>query len=249
MFSIFRKKKADYRGKFSFIGTDIHSHLLPGIDDGSPDDATSFLLTEGLLELGFRQLITTPHIISDLYPNTPDTISTAYQALINSDNFPIQNQKFSYAAEYMVDFEFEEKSAKNPILCFGEAKCILIEMSYLVESPNIRQVIFNLLTKGYQPILAHPERYGYYHHIPDMYETLADAGCELQLNLLSLTGHYGKPTQAIAQKLIKQGLYQWVGTDIHHPRHLTMLQEMASNTKIIAELEQIQDLKNSQILL
>lgn len=244
MFSFFRKKRVDFRGKFSFIGTDIHSHLLPGIDDGSPDLETSILLTDGLLELGFQQILTTPHIIADLYPNTPQTISTAYKELIHSNSFPIQKQHFSFAAEYMVDFQFEERIQQEKLLCFGVSNYLLIEMSYLVESPNIRQVIFNLLTKGYQPILAHPERYGYYHHKPDIYETLTDAGCELQLNLLSLAGHYGKPVQAIAQKLIKQGLYNWVGTDLHHAGHLTMLQQMASNTKMITLLEQITTLKN-----
>jgi protein-tyrosine phosphatase len=247
MFSLFKKKQYSPNNALNFIGADMHNHILPGIDDGSPDVETSLELINGLIELGISKIISTPHILADLYPNTPETIQNAYHELIKQPGFPLQKDKFGFAAEYMVDYDFEEKKLNNELLCFGEEKYILIEMSYLVESPNIREVIFKLLTKGYQPILAHPERYSFYHHRLTTYEELVDAGVQLQLNLLSLSGHYGGQIKSVGEKLIDMGLYQWVGTDMHHTTHLGMLRQLASNKKILARLEKIKDLKNAKL--
>jgi protein-tyrosine phosphatase len=249
MFSIFSKKRQFYKDRFSFISIDIHNHILPGIDDGSEDEATSLLLLNGLLELGIKKVVSTPHIISALYPNNFETISLSYKKIMDLPDFPLEKSDFKFAAEYMVDYEFEDKIQHEPILSFGADKYVLLEMSYLVESPNFRNVLFFLLTKGFQPILAHPERYGFYHHKIDYYEQLVDAGCQLQLNLLSLAGHYGKQVQTISEKLLKANLYTWVGTDMHHTTHLSMLQQMASNDKLIRKLELIKDLKNQYVTI
>jgi protein-tyrosine phosphatase len=248
MFSFFRKKQIINSDAFAFIGTDMHNHILPGIDDGSPDEETSKILIQGLLDLGFSKIISTPHILADLHPNTPETIEEAYNRILQLPDLPLKSNHFGYAAEYMIDYDFEEIIQKENLLFFGNERNILIEMSYLVESPNIRQVIFNLLTKGYQPILAHPERYSYYHHRLSTYEELVDAGAQLQMNLLSLTGHYGGKVQSTAERLIHMGLYGWVGTDMHHIAHLSMLQQMAANKKVLKTLEKIRNLKNPTLL-
>lgn len=245
MFSFFKKTKNEHKNAFAFLVADIHNHILPGIDDGSPDVETSLMLMEGLLELGFKKIVSTPHILADVHPNTRETIEHAYNQLISNQDLSILPPNFTFAAEYMVDYQFEENIKTKSFLSFRKEKYVLIEMSYLVESPNIRQVIFSLLTNGYQPILAHPERYGFYHHNISMYEGLFDAGCELQLNLLSLAGNYGRKVQSVSEKLIEKGFYNWVGTDLHHSGHLTMLQNMATNVKIRRKIEKIKELKNT----
>ena len=107
MFGLFKKKqKPDWRGGLSNLKTDMHSHLLPGIDDGSPDPATSIMLIKGLMELGYSKLITTPHIYNDLYPNTKQTILAAYDILkaeLEKEQIAIDIHP---AAEYFIDEVF-----------------------------------------------------------------------------------------------------------------------------------------------
>lgn len=248
MFSFFNRKSGSTHAKLDFIGADMHNHLLPGIDDGSPDVETSLKLAEGLINLGYKKLICTPHVLADVHPNNRQTIEAAYQKLKASaqDSFP--ELSLDFAAEFMVDFDFEQIVKERKLLCFGPEKYVLIEMSYLVESPNLRNMIFALLTSGFQPILAHPERYMYLHHQFHEYEILRDAGCDLQLNLLSLSGYYGVPVKRMAEKLLDRGLISWLGTDMHHERHLDALQKMVADKKIMRHLDKITHLKNPTLL-
>ncbi len=248
MFSIFSRNKAIPPFLLKEICVDMHNHILPGLDDGSPDIETSLRLTEGLLELGYQKIISTPHILSDLYPNTPDTISNAHIKLFPEVQKLHAGYQSGYAAEYMIDFEFEDLLRKKQVLSFGSDKYVLIEMSYLVESPNLRNMIFTLLTSGYLPVLAHPERYGYLHHKFGDYELIRDAGCDLQVNILSLIGYYGGDSQKIAEKLIDQGLITWVGTDMHHDNHLNALRKLATNKRALKYLGKIKNLKNPSLL-
>lgn len=247
MFSFFFRKKAIQR-RFDFIGADMHNHLLPGLDDGCPDVNTSISLLNGLLELGFSSITSTPHIISDLYPNSLSTISSAYQQYQQAINDVGLNVPTNFAAEYMLNFDFDEILEKKEVLTFGTEKYLLLEMSYAVKSPNLKEAVFNALINGYTPILAHPERYNYMHHSFADYETLVDSGCELQLNLLSVLGYYGPQVKAIAIKLIQHKLVSWLGTDLHHDRHLEALQALSQNTKALKLLESIDKLQNRKLL-
>ena len=172
----------------SFISADMHSHLLPGLDDGLKTlDETIAFITE-LHKLGYRKLICTPHVISDIYPNNPETILSTLELVrseLKKTNIDITIEA---AAEYMVDLEMEKYiSSDQPLLTFG-SNLILIEMSYIGASPNIEQVIFQLRLKGLQPVLAHPERYIFYHNDFENYHRFIDLGCLMQVNLLSLAG-------------------------------------------------------------
>lgn len=244
MFSIFTRKNPTFKDALGFIGSDMHNHILPGIDDGSPDTETSMILTDGLFDLGYKNIICTPHILSDLHPNTPATISESFENLLPIYAEKYKPESIGYAAEYMVDYDFEVIVQNGNLLTFGKEKYILIEMSYLVESPNLKNMIFNLLTTGYQPILAHPERYSFFHHKISIYEDLLDAGCDLQVNLLSLSGHYGGKVKSIAEKLIENGWINWLGTDMHHVNHLESLRQLARNKSILKKLSKIKGLKN-----
>jgi protein-tyrosine phosphatase len=246
MFSFFKRSRGISRS-LEFIAADMHNHLLPGIDDGSPDVETSLQLIDVLLELGYQKFVCTPHIILEIHPNDKETISNAWQVLKDGLQSKGLNVPVAYAAEYMLSFDFDEILEQGNILPFGN-KQVLIEMSYAVESPNIKEAIFTLQTKGYKPILAHPERYPFYFNRMQNYEELVDAGCDLQVNMLSLTGYYGKPIKNMAEKLIDKGWISWVGTDIHHHRHLAALMQLSNDKKVLRYLDKITNLKNPSLL-
>ena len=213
---------------FSRLSLDLHSHLLPGIDDGAPDLETSLRLIQGLKDLGYTSIITTPHVFSDYYPNTRELIlrkRDEVQQALHREGIDIA---FDAAAEYFVDEYFEKLLQQEAPLTIG-GKYVLIEQSTLSASPNLHQVVFQLRSKGYEVILAHPERYIYYRDRLEEYRQLKDIGCHLQGNLLSLTGYYGKPVQSIIRYLHKNDLIDFWGTDLHHERHLERLQRMAGD--------------------
>jgi tyrosine-protein phosphatase YwqE len=235
MFSIFKKKVL---GNFSFLYADLHNHILPGLDDGAKTLEDSIELLLGMQQLGYQKIICTPHILGNIYPNTPDTIAVAYQSV---KSVLVENGihlQLEFAAEYMVDENFVDAvHKKEPLLCFGEKKCVLIEMSYLAPSPYLEECVFQLIVEGYQPILAHPERYNYYHKQPEKYKFWKEKGCWLQLNALSLTGYYGKNVKQAAEKLLSEQLIDLLGSDLHHTQHLYALQYLCStaNYRILSQ--------------
>lgn len=217
MFNFFSKKKAVT--DINWLGVDMHSHILPGIDDGSPNLATSVQLVKGLEELGFEKLIATPHIFKELYPNTPSTIALAKDTLLAAMNQQGISLKLGAGAEYMLDQDFMIQED----LCLLNDEHILIEMSYLSENPHIGQYIFDLQIRGFKPVLAHPERYIYYFRDLSALKSFRDKGCLLQLNLLSVFGYYGKEVKQASELLLKEKLYDLAGTDLHHHKHLDYL--------------------------
>jgi len=217
MFSFFNKK--NNVSDIEWLGVDIHSHLLPAIDDGAENILQSVNYIHHLQELGFSKLICTPHIYSDVYPNTRETILPALATVTSAVNKEGWSVELDAAAEYMADAEF---LATDSLLTLP-GNYILIEMSYLSETPNIDAIIFDLQVKGYKVILAHPERYNYYHGNIERYQRFKEMGCFLQLNLLAVLGYYGKSVKAAAEVLLDKNLYDFAGTDLHHDKHLSML--------------------------
>lgn len=247
MFSIFRKKET-VKPDLSFIGADMHSHLLPGLDDGLTTVEESVAFISELQQLGYSKLICTPHIISDMYPNSPQTILPKLEEVRTALKEKNINVTIEAGAEYMVDIEMEKYVLSGaPLLTFGK-NLILIEMSYVGPSPNMEQLIFQLRIKGLRPILAHPERYVYYHQNLENYQRYLDLGCILQVNLLSLLGYYGKPVKIIAERLLKNNMVELLGTDMHHERHLAALKDLASKKEFYAMFEQMQ-IKNKKLLM
>ncbi|MEO7311940.1 MAG: CpsB/CapC family capsule biosynthesis tyrosine phosphatase [Chitinophagaceae bacterium] len=243
LFSFLKSTPARIPADLSFIGVDMHSHLLPGLDDGSQNIEDSIRFIMGLHELGYRKFICTPHIISDMYPNSSETIHPAYemvQARLAAENIPVE---IAYAAEFMVNADFENLIKEGKLLLFGK-NYVLIEMSYMAASPNIKDVIFELIMKGLQPVLAHPERYSYYHNKYNAIEDFVDAGCLLQVNILSLTGMYGKEVKRMAEALIEDKIISFAGTDLHHDRHLAMMKDLATNPVVINQLKGLNLLNN-----
>lgn len=211
---------------WSILGADMHSHFLPGIDDGAKNLEESITLLRAMSEMGYKHIVTTPHIFIDYHPNTRETINAALEIAreaIAKNNIDITLRA---AAEYYIDDYFIQLIDKEPLLTVHENE-VLVEFSMMFEPPNLAQAIFSMQTSGYKPIIAHPERYMHFHRNFDKYQELKDRGCRLQLNMLSLTGYYGGGVKAIAEKLLEKGMYDYCGSDAHHEKHLNTLKAMA----------------------
>jgi tyrosine-protein phosphatase YwqE len=238
MFSFFRKKSENSDTHLPFlagIGTDIHSHLLPAVDDGSQDLGTSIEFIETLHSLGIQNVITTPHVMMDRYPNSADTLREPFRQVktaLAERNIPVQ---FHHAAEYYMD-EFFEDLMKAPLMTLN-GELVLVEISFMSAPPQLHQWLFELSAQGYRPILAHPERYNYYHQQPDDYKIFKQRGCYLQVNLLSLTGYYGRHIQKAAEYLVENKLVDFIGTDLHHIKHLNAIKAIAGDRKLVKLLE------------
>ncbi|GEO09036.1 tyrosine-protein phosphatase [Segetibacter aerophilus] len=249
MFNFFKRSGKPVEPDLSFIGIDMHSHLLPGIDDGLQELENSVAYIKDLKELGYHKLICTPHILSDLYPNSPQTILPKLALVRDALKAAGVDIQVEAAAEYMIDHMFSEllaKSKKEDLLTIA-GDYILVEMSYLSPSPNFDQAIFDLRMMGLQPILAHPERYSYYHHEFEQYERFKDLGCKLQVNLLSLSGGYGPHVKKIAERLFKNEMVDFLGTDLHHDRHLAMLKSLATKKEFYDLVNGAEILNNTLI--
>jgi protein-tyrosine phosphatase len=213
-----------------------------------PVKYTSVLLVRGLYELGIRTCIATPHIIGDLYPNNNETIEAALgklQKALAVANVPMQVRA---AAEYMLDDYFMELLQKPEPLRTLHKNWLLTEIPYNTEPVNLSEMVFHIITGGYQPVLAHPERYLYFqYHFRD-YKKLKDLGFMLQVNLLSLTGYYGKKEMLAARYILNEGLADLVGTDLHHGRHLSALQA-AHNQQLFNKYIKGSDLMNNYLVL
>lgn len=229
MFSIFKKKVIN---DFSDLGVDLHSHLIPGIDDGSKSMEESIEMIRGFVDLGYKKIITTPHIMSEYYPNTASSITNGLVALkkvLAEKNIAI---KIEAAAEYYADHEFRKKLEDKVELLSFSGNHVLIEFSMLDEGVDPFDVIFKLKTLGYIPIIAHPERYLYYAEKKEIFQKMSDQGCKLQVNMLSLTGHYGSRQKKLALQLLDMGIVNFLGSDCHHMNHLIKIKSLIFNKKI-----------------
>jgi len=236
MFKLF-SKPSQSKPDYSMIGVDMHSHLLPGIDDGSPDMETSLKLIRGMMELGFTKFITTPHIMWDMYRNDRDIILAKLDLVREAVQKEGLAVEINAAAEYFLDDHVAGLVKNNEPLLTVSGNLVLTEFSMAYPSHSLKDVLFDMQMQGYQPIIAHPERYIYLEQNKEFYEELKDIGCLFQLNILSLAGYYGKTVQELAQYLLKKGQYDLVGTDLHSFRHLDALQ----NPSLSAPLQKLMD--------
>jgi tyrosine-protein phosphatase YwqE len=226
MFDFFKKKKVvREKIELSRIKTDVHSHLIPGIDDGSKSTEDSLLMIKKMVEMGYSKIITTPHIMIDFYPNEESDIVSRYEKLkldLKENQIEVD---FAVAAEYYFDEFLLQKIQKKQLLTFA-GNHVLFENSFVHEPRNIESLIFDFKTNFYQPVLAHFERYNYYDH--NKAQELRERGTLIQLNLNSLSGHYGERVKKMAEKLIDEKLVDLVGTDCHKIEHLQLLEQNLS---------------------
>ena len=227
LFNIFKKKEVLLEPlDFSVFGTDVHSHFIPGIDDGAKTIDDSIELIQGLLDLGYKKIITTPHVMCDYYKNTPEIINAGVEKVKKALAEKSINVEFSAAAEYNLDAEFEEKVEKKELLTFGD-NYVLYELPFFAEPSNLANATFLMQTKDYKPVLAHVERYSYWHHDLEQIRTLREKGVLIQLNINSLTGFYGPEVKQTAEWMVDNYLVDVISTDCHHVGHIELLKQAA----------------------
>lgn len=232
-----KKQEPDYPAvhDFSGIATDIHSHLIPGIDDGAANMEESIALLQALQELGFTKVITTPHIMSDYFRNTPEIILTGLDALRKAASESGIKLQIDAAAEYYFDEQFVQMVKKKEKLLTIGNKYLLFEVSYINQPDNLLNVVFDISMNGYIPLLAHPERYPFWYGKHDMYQRLREAGVLFQINSNSLCGYYGEAARKTAEYFIDQNMVEFIGSDMHGQRHLEALR-MVVNEKSFRKL-------------
>ncbi|WP_421946217.1 tyrosine-protein phosphatase [Pedobacter sp.] len=223
MFGLFKKKKVIPDFNFSTIGTDMHSHIIPSIDDGAQSLKDSLLLAEQFKSLGFNKLIATPHVMADYFRNTPDTINRGLEVLQKGLEEAKIDLKVEAAAEYYLDETLEKKVKQKQVLTFG-AQYILFELSYINEPQNLFEIIKLIMDTGYTPVLAHPERYPYYYSSIENLHKIKESGCLLQLNSIALTGYYGSGAKKVADEMVEHHLVDFIGSDMHHLKHAAALE-------------------------
>jgi protein-tyrosine phosphatase len=224
--NIFKKKElpsnlADLSGLY----IDLHSHLIPGIDDGAKNMQDSLDLIRGLRDLGFKKIITSPHIMSGGYNNTPEIILSGRDKVreaLAANNIDVE---FDAWAEYYLDETIMPKILNKQLMTMGD-NYVLVELSYLIKSHNATSYFYSMITNGYKVVLAHPERYPYYHSESlDEYMNIKDQGVYFQLNIASLTGTYGQSARNIAERMIDNNMIDFVATDLHNERHLNYIRD------------------------
>jgi len=209
------------------LGADMHAHWLPGIDDGAKTLEDSLNMLRGMAELGFRRCIATPHIMADYYRNTPqgirESLAQVRQAA-GEAGLPLQLEA---AAEYYLDEFFIGLLEKGDVLTFGP-DYLLFELSYINRPSNLQTAIFQIQTHGYQPVLAHPERYPYFGEDTRLtpFREMVDQGVLLQVNLGSLVGQHGPFARHMARELVDAGLVHFAGTDMHRASQVRDLEPL-----------------------
>jgi tyrosine-protein phosphatase YwqE len=222
MFTLFKKKPQEKPQLF--FHTDMHCHLVPGIDDGQrvADEAANLVAAEK--SWGINRIICTPHITQDTFENTQETIVPAFnklKAAVEAANIDID---LDYSAEHRIDNFFLDQLEHGVVKPLPN-NYILVENSFVQELWNLDQTLFNIALKGFRPILAHPERYFYYVENPERYKQLHGNGIFFQVNVLSLAGYYGKSEKKTAEMLIEKGFVDFLGTDMHNSRHRAAIEE------------------------
>ena len=219
---------------------DIHSHLLPGIDDGARTFKDTLQLILLLKNIGVSQFITTPHTMYQVWDNSRESILT----LLAETKLELEKNDliipFNAASEYLMDDQFVKLFQTGELLTLKD-NYVLVEMSYLSAPIQLYTILFDLQVAGYIPVLAHPERYTFYHNNFQEYEKLKRVGCLFQLNLLAIVGYYGNPIAKIAEQLLQKGMYDFVGTDAHHDKHIAFFEEKVKLKEIQALKEVIEN--------
>jgi protein-tyrosine phosphatase len=218
MFGLFKKKEVKRTASFDYstVVTDMHSHVLPGIDDGAQNVEESIFLIKKMMALGIKKIIATPHVMIDYYRNDADSIGNALatlKAALKEQNIDID---ISAAAEHYFDETFEKRIEDRKVFTMGD-NYALFELSFVTQPSNLISIIQKMKDAGYKPILAHPERYAYM-DIEQM-RTIRSWGCDLQLNTIALSGYYGKHAKRIAEEMVDNQMVDFISSDMHHPRH------------------------------
>ena len=224
IFPFFKKRKKEKK-RGPKLRVDLHSHLIPGIDDGSQSIEESLALLQGLEALGYEKLIITPHIMSDSYPNSAKTILYGLDRLRKEAKNNGIALMLDAAAEYYLDEHFFDEMRSNDIMAIAN-RYVLFESSYISKPLQIEEMIFAIGEAGYEPMMAHPERYRYVKNPEKEYRRFKELGVKFQVNINSFGGHYGKQAETLANFLNEAGMIDFLGSDVHHRKQVDTLSEL-----------------------
>ena len=222
-----------------YLISDVHSHIVPGVDDGAENLVQSMALIERLVELGYQRAILTSHIHSDIYPNSKNTLTEPFLELQEAVGKRWPGFQIHLAAEYFLDHHFEDCIAANDLMSFPAVdendrpiRCVLFEFGFHEPPMNHHQVLFDLQMAGYTPVLAHAERYPYWHRQINELESLNDRGVWITVNGASLAGAYGPETYKVAKTLIERGMVKTICSDAHAERHIESLKAIGKSALV-----------------
>ncbi len=201
----------------------MHSHFIPGIDDGAQSMEESLALLHGMEALGYEKVITTPHIMVDAYQNTPKIIKEGLTSLKDAAKTQGIGLEIEAGAEYYMDEGFYAHLHSGEVMAVGN-KYVLFETSYISKPLQIEEMIFEIGAAGYIPLMAHPERYRYISDPKKEYSRFKELGVLFQVDLNSFGGHYGESAKQNADFLSKHGMIDFLGSDVHHKKHLGTLE-------------------------
>ena len=229
------------------LAVDMHSHLIPGVDDGAQDMEDAITGIQKIYDLGFDKVITTPHIMPGYYNNTADILRRAYEEVCLELSKRKLDVEFAVAAEYYCDEDFHKTVQHQEMLTMGD-NYLLFELPFFNQPGNFNEAVFAMQSKGYRPILAHIERYGFFleKEIEDFAE-MRENGLFIQVNIGSFSGAYGPAVKAMAENLAKEKQIDFLGTDYHHAKHVQMISTALQNPLLQTLLESA-DLKNKNLL-
>ena len=236
-----RRKKKDHEPILSGLKLDLHSHLIPGIDDGSKSFQESLEILRMMSELGYQKVITTPHVMADAYQNSTQTILEGLHALQDAVAIAGIDIEIQAAAEYYFDEELVSRLDKGDILTVNN-EYLLFETSYFSKPLNFEELVFDMMAKGYKALLAHPERYRYISDPRDEFGRMKELGIYFQLDINSLGEYYGRQAKEHAQLLSDWGMIDFLGSDVHHKRQASFLKKVFANPSYHVLLQ------NNQIL-
>lgn len=219
-----------------FLLTDIHSHIVPGVDDGSASIEQSMEMIGQLVAMGYKQAVFTPHVHSDIYPNSAHTLLDPFHKLRDAVSGRWPDFHVHLAAEYFLDDHFEYCINADDLLWFPgvdengrEVKCVLFEFGFHEPPLNHEHVLFELQMAGYTGVLAHAERYPYWHQSPQEIQSLSDRGIWITVNAASLAGAYGPEMYRVAKRLIENNTARMICSDAHGMRHMESLEAISKS--------------------
>jgi len=232
--------------KLPFV-TDIHCHIIPGVDDGAPDITSSLFLLEQMADWGLKRVFASPHSTQDNFENTPQTLAQPFADLKDEAAKAGLALEIHHHMEYRLDEFFMCQLEADNIVCLP-GKFLLIENSFAIEPWGLENIVYDLMSRGYKPVLAHPERYQYYSgRHRNRYTELHNLGLYFQINLLSLAGHYGKLERETALYLLKNNMVQFVGTDLHRTSHVESIRKYLRSSNYLKDLKLIDRLHNDSL--
>lgn len=230
---------------YSALRTDVHSHLIPGVDDGAQTLDQTVALLQGFKAMGYQRVITTPHIRADIYLNEAQDLRRRHAELLTEPRVQAVGVAIELAAEYYLDEHFLALLERDELLSFA-GRHLLIETDHQQRNVGLKSVVERLRAAGYQPVLAHPERYAYGWADPRYFLPLREAGLLLQVNITAFSGHYGKQILRVAEQLADWGVVDLLGSDCHKTEHQGLMRRALQNPHL-QQLLQSPVIKNAAL--